>query len=135
MLLSGGDSDLGVTFQTHPESQASSRGEAKDSALLSRCDEYLLERTEWPKGSQASYGVWREDSGLLSGHAGKEGPHLAMMGASSGFSRVAAPVRGFSRGTTGSSGSLSCGAREVRAPCDCRRGACIDFESWYGNQN
>ena len=25
-----------------------------------------MEPTEWPKGSQASYGVWREDSGLLS---------------------------------------------------------------------
>ena len=27
---------------------------------------YLLEATEWPKGSQASSGVWRVDSGLLS---------------------------------------------------------------------
>ena len=50
------------------------------------------------------------------GHAGKEGPHLEMTGASRGFSRAAAPVWGFSRGTTGSSGSLSCGNREVRSP-------------------
>ena len=27
---------------------------------------YLLEATEWPKGRQASSGVWRVDSGLLS---------------------------------------------------------------------
>ena len=30
------------------------------------------------------------------GHAGKEGHHLAMKGASRGFSRAAAPVWGFS---------------------------------------
>ena len=36
-----------------------------------------------------------------------------MTGASRGFSRAVAPVWGFSRGTTGSSGSLSCGNREV----------------------
>ena len=39
------------------------------------------------------------------GHSGKEGPHLAMTGASGGFSRAAAPVWGLSRGTTGSSGA------------------------------
>ena len=40
------------------------------------------------------------------GHAGKEGPNLEMTGASRGFSRAVAPVWGFSRGTTGSSGTL-----------------------------
>ena len=49
------------------------------------------------------------------GHARKEGRHVAKMGASRGFSLSVAPVFGFSRGMTGSSGSLSCGAREVRA--------------------
>ena len=49
-----------------PWSQASSRGEAKDSALLSSRDTGLLEPTEWLKGSQTSSGVWREDTGLLS---------------------------------------------------------------------
>ena len=49
-------------------------------------------------------------------HAGKGGPHLEMTGTSRGLSRAAAPVLGFSRGTTGSSGSLSCGNREVRSP-------------------
>ena len=61
-----GDRDLGVAFQTHPGSQASSRGEAKDSTLLSSRDVYLLEPTEWSKGNQASCGVWKEDSRLLS---------------------------------------------------------------------
>ena len=39
------------------------------------------------------------------------------------FSRAAAPVWGFSRGTMGSSGSLSCGAGEVRSSCAWRGGA------------
>ena len=66
MFVSRGDRDLGVAFLMHPGSQSLSRGEAKDSTLLSSCDGYLLEPTEWPKGSQASCGVLREDSGLLS---------------------------------------------------------------------
>ena len=37
-----------------------------NTAVLSSCDGYLLEPNEWPKGSQASCGVLREDSGLLS---------------------------------------------------------------------
>ena len=54
------------------------------------------------------------------GHAGDEGPHLAMTGESRGGSRAAAPGRGFSRGTTARSVSLSCGAREVGSPCEWR---------------
>ena len=50
-------------------------------------------------------------------HAGKEGLHLVMTEASRGFSRAGEPVWDFSRGVTGSSGSLSCGAREVKSPC------------------
>ena len=46
-----------------PGNQASCRREAKDSALLSSRDEHLLEPTLWPKGSQASCEVWREDLG------------------------------------------------------------------------
>ena len=38
------------------------------------------------------------------GHAVNDGPHLTITGASRGFSRAAAPVWGFSRGTTGTSG-------------------------------
>ena len=55
-------------------SQALSRGEAKNSILLSSRDGYLLEPTKWPKGSQASCGVWREDSGLLSRPCRKRRP-------------------------------------------------------------
>ena len=51
------------------------------------------------------------------GHARKEGRHVVKTGASRRFSRAAASLWGFSRGTTGSSGSLSYGAREVRSPC------------------
>ena len=74
MFLSRGDRDLGVAFQTHPGSQASSRGEANDSTLLSSRDGYLLEPTEWPTGSQASCGFWREDSVLLSRPCRKRRP-------------------------------------------------------------
>ena len=41
---------LGVAFQAPPGSQASSRGEAKDSALLSSRDAGLLEPPERPQG-------------------------------------------------------------------------------------
>ena len=74
MFLSRGDRDLGVAFQTHLVSQALSRGEAKDSILLSSRDGYLLEPTNWPKGSQASCGVWKEDSGFLSRPCRKRRP-------------------------------------------------------------
>ena len=48
---------------------------------------------------------------------------LAMTGASHGFPQSAAPVGVFSRGTTRTSGSLSCGARELMSPCAWRVGA------------
>ena len=38
--------DLRVSFKVHPESQASSLVEAKNSTLLSRCDGCLLEPIE-----------------------------------------------------------------------------------------
>ena len=66
MFLSSGDRNLGVAFKVHMESQASFLVEAKNSALLSSYDVYLLEPNEWPKGSQAFCGVLREDLGLLS---------------------------------------------------------------------
>ena len=63
------------------------------------------------------------------GHAGKEGPHLSMMGASQGFPLAVPPVGVFSRGTTRITGSLSCGVREVRSPCTWREGARL-FGVW-----
>ena len=64
------------------------------------------------------------------GQAGKEGPHLASMGASQGFPRAAAPVGVFSRGKTRISGSLSCGAREVRSLCAWRGERVMALQSW-----
>ena len=61
-------------IQSHQGSQASSRMEAKNSALLSIRDGYLLEPSEWPKGIQASCGVWTEDSALLSRPCRKRRP-------------------------------------------------------------
>ena len=49
-ILSREGRDLGVAFQAPPGSQASSRGEAKDSALLSSRDAGLLEPPERPQG-------------------------------------------------------------------------------------
>ena len=89
-------------------------GEAKDSAFLSSRDTDLLEPTEWTQGFRASSSVWREDSGLLSRPCRKRRPSSRDDG---GVSWV------FSRGTTRISGSLSCGAREVRSPCAWRGGA------------
>ena len=87
-------------------SQASSRGEAKDSALLSSRDGYPLEPKSGLNGVKppVEFGERTRDCSL--GHAGKEGPHLAMTGASRGFSQGAVPGWGFSRDRTGSSGRL-----------------------------
>ena len=46
MFLSRGDRDLRFAYQTHPGSQASPRGEGKDSTVLSSRDGYVLESTE-----------------------------------------------------------------------------------------
>ena len=46
VFLSSGVRDLGVAFKVHPGSQASSRAEVKNSALLSSCDTILLEPHE-----------------------------------------------------------------------------------------
>ena len=56
--------DLGVAFKAPPGSQASSRGEAKDSALLSSRDAGLLEPPERPQGHA---GEKRGVAGLLLG--------------------------------------------------------------------
>ena len=95
MFLSRGDRDLGVAFQTHLVSQALSRGEAKDSILLSSRDGYLLEPTKWPKGSQASCGVWKEDSGFLSRPCRKRRPSAREDGGVSGVSSSCGARGGF----------------------------------------
>ena len=55
MFIPRGDRGLGLAYQTHPGNQASSRGEAKNSAVLLSRDGYLLEPTVCPKGSLAAY--------------------------------------------------------------------------------
>ena len=74
MFIPRGDRDLGLAYQTHPGNQASSRGEAKNSAVLLSRDGYLFEPTVCPKGSQASCAVWLEDSGFLSRPCRKRRP-------------------------------------------------------------
>ena len=112
MFLSRGDRDLWVAFQTHLVSQAVSRGEAKDSILLSSRDGYLLEPTKWPKWSRASCGVWREDSGLLSKPCRKRRPLSRDDG---GVSWFFLELRRDSRVTTGNSGFLLGWPREAQS--------------------
>ena len=83
-FLSRGDRDLGVAFQSHLRSQAWYRGVAKDSILLSSPYGFLLEPTEWPKGSPVEFGDRPRD--CSPGHAEREGRHLTIIGASRGFS-------------------------------------------------
>ena len=64
------------------------------------------------------------------GQAGKGGPHLAMTGASHGFPQAAAPVGVFSRGTTRTSGSLSCGASNSCLHAHGEGELVITLESW-----
>ena len=74
MLLSREDKDLGVASHAPPGSQASPRGEAKDSTLLPSRDADILVPPEWPQGSPASSSILREDPGLLSRPCRKRRP-------------------------------------------------------------
>ena len=130
MFVSRGDRDLGVASLMHPGSQSLSRGEAKDSTLLSSCDGYLLEPTEWPKGSQASCGVWREDSGLLSRRCRKRRPSSRDEGGVSWvFSSCSASVGSHEvvRGAQGAS-HVALGKSGLHAHCEGER--VIALESW-----
>ena len=64
---------LGLHSRLTQESGVLSRG---NKGLLSLLESrrYFLEPTEWTKGSQASSGVWREDSGLHSRTCRKRRP-------------------------------------------------------------
>ena len=116
-----------VAFKVHRGSQASSRVEAKNSALISSCDGYLLEPIEWLKGSQAYCGVLRDVSGFLSRPCKKEGSHLGMTGESHGFFKLRCDVWGFPRVTTGNSGSLSCapGTYSLHLSCEVELGIAL----------
>ena len=77
------------------------------------CESWTRKKAEHQKTDAFELWCWRRSPG----NAGNEGPHLPMTGASRRFSRAAAPVWCCSRCIMGSSGSLSCGAREVRFLC------------------
>lgn len=62
MFLSSGDRDVRVAFKVHVGSLASSRIEAKNSALLLSCDGCLLEPNEW--AYRESNLLWRFERGL-----------------------------------------------------------------------
>ena len=79
MFLCWGDSYLGIAFSTHPGNQASSRGEAKDTALLWSCDGYILELTVWPKKVKPPVEFGERTQDCSPGHTAKEGPHLLRM--------------------------------------------------------
>ena len=66
VFLSSSHRDLGVAFKVHLGSHVSFQVEAKNSTLLLKYAGYLLEPIYWPKGSQASCGFLRGDSGLFS---------------------------------------------------------------------
>ena len=124
MFLSSGNRDLGVAFKIHPGSQALSRVEAKNSALLSSRDGNLLDPLSGLKGVKPPVEFAEKTRDVSSGHEGNEGPHLAMKGESRCFSQAATPVWDFSRGKTVSSGSLSVSASEVGSPSKGRGEAC-----------
>ena len=94
VCLSRGDRDLRVAFKFHAGSHASSRVEAMNSTLLYSWHGYLLEPSEWPKGSQASCGVLRGDKDCSLGPAEKNGLNRND-GVSHGFSRAVAQRMGF----------------------------------------
>jgi len=132
VCLSSGDRDLGVAFKVHLGSQASSRVEAMKSTLFSSCDGCLLEPFEWPKGSQASCGALREDSGLLSRLCRKRKASSRDNGQILWFfSELWHNVWGFSRVTMGNSGSSRV-APGLHSICEGEHG--IALESRQGNQ-
>ena len=92
-----------------------------------------MEPIAWPIGSQASCGVLREYSGLLLRPCGKRRTSSLDDVGVSRFFWNCGTVQVFSRGTMGSSGGLSCGARKVRSPFEWRGWARIALESSLGN--
>ena len=130
MFLSVGDSDIGVAFQTHPGSQASSQVEATTSILLWSSHGYLWEPTEWPKWSHSSCGVWKEESGFGSRPWEKRRPYLKDDGGVSGFFSRGGPSVGFLTRYDAKLVSLSWGTREVGSLCEWRGVHVIALESW-----
>ena len=112
--MSRGDRNLGVAFQTHPGSQASSRRERMDSTLLSSRDGYPLEPKSGLNGVKPPVEFGERTPDCSPGYAIKESPHLAMTWTSRGFNPAGAPrcvshevrwrAQGASRAAPGKSG-------------------------------
>ena len=78
-----------------PGESGLSRGEAKDSALLSSRDAGLWDPPERPQGSPASFSVWRHDTGLLCRPCRKRRPSVREDGGVSGVSSSCSAHWGF----------------------------------------
>ena len=118
-----------------PGNQAWSQVEAKNSTLLSSRDGYLLVPTEWPKGSQASCRVLREDSGLPSRPCWKKkGPisrsrgNLVILFDLWRQCGVSHEIRRGNQGVSCVAPGNSC----LHSSCQGEPG--IALESWWGNQ-
>ena len=134
MFLSNGDRDLRVSAELEQGSQALSQVEAKNSALLSSCDEYLLVPIEWPKGSQASFGVLRRDSRLLSRPCRKRRASSLDDGGISWFFSSCDMTCGVSldlRWGTQRASSVAPVKSSLHSSWERERG--IALESWHGN--
>ena len=86
MLLSREDKDLGVASHGPPGSQASPRGEAKDSDLLPSRDADILEPPSGVSGVKPPLHFGERARDCSPGHAGKEVPSHREDGGVSGVS-------------------------------------------------
>ena len=95
MFLSREGRDLGVAFQDPPGCQASSRGEAKDSAVLPSRDADLLEPPSGVNGVKPPLHFGERARDCSPGHVGKEGPSPREDGGVSGVSSSCGALGGF----------------------------------------
>ena len=96
MFFSREGRDLGVAFQDPPGCQASSRGEAKNSAVLPSRDADILEPPSGVSGVKPPLHFGERARDCAPGHAGKEVPHIQGRGRLRGFLELRCPW-GFSR--------------------------------------
>ena len=95
MFLSREGRDLGVAFQDPPGCQASSRGEAKDSAVLPSRHADLLEPPSGLSGVKPPLHFGERAWDCSPGHVGKEGPSPREDGGVSGVSSSCGALGGF----------------------------------------
>ena len=95
MFFSREGRDLGVAFQDPPGCQASSRGEAKDSAVLPSRDADLLEPPSGVNGVKPPLHFGERARDCSPGHAGKEVPSHREDGGVSGVSSSCGARGGF----------------------------------------